>query len=631
LTNPISNINTQVNQTALIGNTYADWSMTNNYNFAEDQATRLVYAVEDLDSTATSYTMLVDQTVGTDGAVVINGVSAGVGNVGNLTTSNVTAFNSANVTFVPYSDSTANATLTLNVYKNNVSGNVNFAANQVATLTCISTHNDYDLGGSFTENTKFAFGNIITDTDTNVSTYTISIRQSVGDTAYGKWYVGNTLIGAANVAYTITDTKANINGLGLTWLPGWESSAATFVYSQSKNTTYFGNVVQANAVSVSKSKSASVSGMTTLNAQSFTGNTTTSIFSSSTPQISDGPDYGQTYSLQFVADSGGTYGRFGNSVATAVNNIGSSTTYTLTGNASSINSQISSAVFAPIASAGASGTYAFNLYRDGVLSSKSFGNTLTNSGAATNFVYSFSSSSTWQPDVRDLYYGTAFDVLTVGGGGGGAAFGTLGGPSPFRSGGGGAGGNVKTSNALALSNVVYTVTVGAGGAPGTIANAVGNTGSSTYLSNVASGNILVAEGGGGACIAQWGYGGFVGIYTGGDRGNGVVGVGPYFGGGGAGAGASGTSASPDYTVGTGGIGKSSSITGTATYYGGGGGGGAYWSGNVGSGGNGGGGGTNRATSAGENGKGGGGSGSGTVQGYQAGAGGSGILIIKVRN
>lgn len=635
LTNPVSNVNTQVNQTAMIGNIIADWTMTNNYNFAEDQATQLVYHVYDTDTTASSYTLLVDQTAGTDGAVVINGVSAGVGNVGNLTTANVTAFNSANVTFVPYSDDTGNVTLTLSAYKNNISGNVTIATGQTATLTCNSTHSEYTLGGSFTENTKFAFGNIITDTDPNVSTYTISIRQSATDTAYGKWYVGNTLVGNANTTYTITDTKANINGLGLQWLPGWEESTATFEYSQSKNTTYFGNVVQASNVSIAKSVSSTVPGMTNLTARTFTGNTTSTIYSTSTPQISDGPDYGQTYTLEFVADSGGSpYGRFGGTDTQALNNIGTSTIYTLTGTASAINANIASTVFAPISTAGASGTWAFNLYRDGVLSSKSLGNTLTNSGAATNFVYSFTTANTWQPSAKDLYYGNQIDVLAVGGGGGGANYGSLSGPSgsPMRSGGGGAGGNVKTSNALSLANVVYTITVGQGGNAGVAVNAVGNTGGTTTLSNV-SGTIISAEGGGGACVAQWGYGGFVGAYSGGDRGGGNIGVGPYYGGGGAGAGASGTAATPTspYIVGEGGIGKSSSITGTATYYGGGGGGGAYWTGNVGNGGNGGGGGTNRATSAGENGRGGGGSGSGTAQGYDAGNGGSGILIIKVRN
>lgn len=640
LTNPISSLNTQVNQTALIGNTSADFTMTNAYNFAEDQATQLVYAVEDLDGTASSYTMLVGQTAGTNGVIIINGVNAGVGNVGNLTTSNVSTFNSGNVTFIPYADSTSNVALTVNVYKNNVSGNVNFAANQVATLSCTSTHNDYDLGGPFTENTKFAFGNIITDTDTNVSTYTINIQEQgvPGQPALGKWYIGNTLIGPANVAYTVTDTKANINGLGLQWLPGWENTQAEFVYSQSKNTTYFGNIVQANAVVVSKSQGTSVPGITNLTARTFSGQTTNLIFANSTPQISDGPDYGQSYQVVMNGTNGASaYGGFGNTGAAAINNIlvGPSVPLILTGNAATINSLITTAVYAPIASRyspAASGTYTFSFSRDGVPSTKSFANTISRTGDAALPIYTFNSSTTWTPDIVNEYYATGYDLLVVGGGGGGATFGALSGAT-YRSGGGGAGGNVKTANNQSFTaNTVYTVTVGLGGNPGVTGNAVGNTGSPTYLANVASGNILVAEGGGGACIAQWGYGGFVGIYSGGDRGGGTVGVGPYYGGGGAGAGGNGSNASPTatFTVGDGGTGIASSISGNTIRYGGGGGGGAYFTGNIGTGGNGGGGGTNRATSAGENGLGGGGAGAGTAQGFEAGQGGSGVLIIKLR-
>ena len=266
---------------------------------------------------------------------------------------------------------------------------------------------------------------------------------------------------------------------------------------------------------------------------------------------------------------------------------------------------------------------------------------------------------------------TAVEYLVVAGGGSGGAW----------VGGGGGAGGYKTANGFSVAGQTnYTVTVGSGGA----AIAAGGTslpginGSNSVFSSITS-----SGGGGGGYRYDYGlYGGSGGGGTGysgaglgiaGQGNNGGVGVGPNIGGaasgGGGGAGAVGSDV-PDgpYTpVGypsgaNGGIGLSSSITGTATYYAGGGGGGAYGSnaetdlgakgGDGGAGGGGGGstftsgnnstGGSNgggagiaggSAGSGGTNSGGGGGGsdGTGSYVHNASGAGGSGIVVIAYAN
>ena len=238
---------------------------------------------------------------------------------------------------------------------------------------------------------------------------------------------------------------------------------------------------------------------------------------------------------------------------------------------------------------------------------------------------------------------TAAYLVVAGGGGGAGNIGTTG------AGGGGAGG-LLSGNASLTPNQVYTITVGAGGA--------GSVGAGNELANTASnGNNSVLSGsgittqtaiaGGGAGAGNGGNansggsgGGAGAADVTGSAGSGTSGQGyaggtstasgtnaNRRGGGGGGAGAVGTNSD------TGGIGVSSSITGTATYYAGGGG---QASQNVVSAGGSGGGATGRtcANSGGGNAgtanTGGGGGGAVAIQsGFVAGAGGSGVVILSV--
>ena len=219
--------------------------------------------------------------------------------------------------------------------------------------------------------------------------------------------------------------------------------------------------------------------------------------------------------------------------------------------------------------------------------------------------------------------------LIIAGGGGGSQ------------GGAGAGG-VLVGNYMVSPGTTYSFVVGAGGTGSTPVSGSVNAG----VSSTAFGLTAVGGGGGGSNGSNGGNGGsgggggaqagFVTAGGTGTTGQGFAGgngynVSPYPQGGGGGASAVGATGSGNQS-GNGGVGLSSSITGTATYYGGGGGGGVFSSPGIqGAGGNGGGGSGGTTTVVGtagtaNTGGGGGGGGANTVLG---GNGGSGVVIISV--
>jgi len=227
------------------------------------------------------------------------------------------------------------------------------------------------------------------------------------------------------------------------------------------------------------------------------------------------------------------------------------------------------------------------------------------------------------------------EILVIAGGGSGA--------SP---GGGGGAGGYRSTNLLLTKSQNYLVTVGSGAT--SVVNAQGNKGSDSVFSSISatgggrggnsSGSGTGGSGGGGsrdgaAAGSAGNQGGYNPVegYAGG-----TTSPMPYGGGsGGGGAGGAGGNGTGGTLAaergGAGGVGLSSSITGSLVFRGGGGGGGAEQQGSSGpgAGGNGGGGGgglyTATATSGTPN-TGGGGGGAG-YPGTSSGAGGSGVVII----
>ena len=177
------------------------------------------------------------------------------------------------------------------------------------------------------------------------------------------------------------------------------------------------------------------------------------------------------------------------------------------------------------------------------------------------------------------------EYLVVAGGGAGGA---------HQAGGGGGGGLVYNTNHALLFDVVYTISVGAGGPM--VSSGLGYNGTDSTFGTI------TAKGGGGGGYYQGGASGSGGSSGGqGDNINGTTSLGtanqtlqagdsgtygfgnaggaapshpsaPHGAGGGGGAGAAGNPPPTQATSGTGGAGKAVSITGSSVYYAGGGGG-----------------------------------------------------------
>jgi hypothetical protein len=247
-------------------------------------------------------------------------------------------------------------------------------------------------------------------------------------------------------------------------------------------------------------------------------------------------------------------------------------------------------------------------------------------------VYIGTGSTGWQTIASTAY---SVDYLIAAGGGGGGG---------FNSGAGGGAGGLITASGLSLSpGTSYTVTIGAGGT-----STPTNGTNSSFSGYVAIGGGLGASnsggptspgsgGSGGGANYNGGGGGLGTAGQGNNGGSAVTGASNYPGSGGGGAGAIGGNASGS-VGGTGGVGLSSTITGTSVFYAGGGGGSTQVGGTGGAGGNGGGGAGSPATAsnAGASGTvntgGGGGAGGNGVGGNNTplpgGSGGSGIVIIR---
>jgi hypothetical protein len=280
-------------------------------------------------------------------------------------------------------------------------------------------------------------------------------------------------------------------------------------------------------------------------------------------------------------------------------------------------------------------------------------------GQSVTLVYSGATKG-WIPTVDDdVTYEVpqtySVDFLVVAGGAGGG--GNDGAPGPG-GGGGGAGGyrnsfSTETSGGGGSSEatltfdpgVVYTITVGGGGAgappDGNSPGTPGTTGTNSSISGTGITTITSSGGGGGSGRNGNGVSGGSGGGAGGSTspattggsgtanqgfagGNGVA----QGGGGGGGSSAVGSNGVSPSTGGAGGAGLASSITGSSVTRAGGGGGGGITGGSAGTGGAGAGGGpAGSGTSATVNtGSGGGGGGIGTTSG---GAGGKGVLILRM--
>jgi hypothetical protein len=460
LTNPVSNLVTQVTQAANIGNVDTDFSFTSSYDYSEDGQVQLVFSVGDNDPTITELKMAVTQTLGNTGVMFVNGVNAGVGNTAILSVANETAFNTANVTYVARPDDNGAVQLTANVYKTNSTGNVTVATNQVMTLTCTSTHGDFQFGPDGTYNRNRFEPYTITDTDTRTTSYIVSIQQTTGN--IGSWYVNGNLVSAANSVLNLSNSRANINSANINWIPAVNDTGnAGITVNQSKINTLFGNITQASNVVVSLTGNADPF-VNNMISRAYTANTVNQIFANTTPFI-DESDVGQTYTIQL--DS--SLGRFGNTAADTL----SSNTYSATGNLTAINNLFGNIVFVPnYGSTGANGTFAYTQSRSNV---QQFTSNVALTGTASSYAGNTyiidASTSSFSAAPTDLAFGNITAFITGGGGAASPFFAQIITPPTYtRAGSGGAGANVAYITPFNRSTVAnistpWNITIGAGG------------------------------------------------------------------------------------------------------------------------------------------------------------------------
>jgi hypothetical protein len=544
-----------------------EFSLTTAYNYTEDQKTVLAFDITDVDPEITNYNVKIQQVSGNTGLFLLNGNSQGLGNSIVFSDSKAN-INAANVTFVPFPDTTSTVGLTYTQSKvKSLFGNIVQANNVAVTLTNTVSHAEFTLppGGTYSEDRFLVFGNVVTDQDPEATSYTMSVQQTAGTA--GRWYVDNFPKSPDANSYLSLDfsnSAANINSANIKFLPSVDATSnVTFSYNQSKVNNLFGPIVQADAV-VAEYTCIPNGEITNMINRSYTSNAVNNIFSTSTPVLDDGDDLGQSYTITLASD----LGKFGVGNIASIN---SQPFYTFTGNTTEVNNQFANMKFVPPADASAStGTFRYTQTR---INQTSIGPTvnvlqvdsnltLTGTTVAFSRQYEFlSDGSEYFPTEEEKYYGSNMRVIGVGAGAGGASRSV----APLYGWGGGAG-QVRIQDWGKFSGTVVSFNLNPGGTgsdgdpsfPGT-------AGFSTVIIGSPGDFYLEAFGGnaqaGGSATVVTPSG--TTTYTGG-------GSSSNNGGGGAGGGGNGGDAT-DEVVGTGGTGFT--IPGTSFYVAEGGGGG----------------------------------------------------------
>lgn len=176
--------------------------------------------------------------------------------------------------------------------------------------------------------------------------------------------------------------------------------------------------------------------------RTYLGSQGNTIFSTNTPFIGD-VTAGATYTV-FLTCSFGKFALDSNSTP--------STTFSISGTKTYINSKMAGIVFYPNPGVSSNGVFTWAQYKNNVLS---FSQDITLTGTAQSYsgarTIAFGATQTWTPTPADVMYGKIAYLLVVGGGGGGGIA-------------GGAGGIVQQATNVSLAQQTYTITVGGGGA-----------------------------------------------------------------------------------------------------------------------------------------------------------------------
>jgi len=459
-------------------------SITGNVIYNEDTLANVTIANVVVDPTSVVTFRLYANTIPTYGSMtdgVITGNSIFID--GNATSLNTQIAANA-LKFLPASDLASNVA---NAISFAIGNTTTIYSTSNANIQIANTHSEYSFpGGTYTEDTRLAFGNTITDLDTRALSFTVGIQQTAGNT--GQFYVSNSLVGNANTQLNITNSRAAINGT-IEWMPPVDYTGnVSFTYNQVK-TLATGNVTQASNV-VANFTAVTNPEISNMTARTVLGNVVSNIFANTTPYINDGPDYGQLYTITLNS----ARGNFGTNIANAL----LQNTFTSTGNTTTINNLFGNIVFVPAPNA-TSGNFVYTQSRDGVAQANITANLTVTPNALTPSTQTFTANGNVTLDFAQSYWGN-IRILTVGGGGAGS------GKQAFSStlnsaGAGGAGGeavevNASYGTANALSQGTYNVIVGSGAA-NTVTTGNALSGTSSYISQGANVYFTAAGGQGG--------------------------------------------------------------------------------------------------------------------------------------
>lgn len=336
-----------------------------------------------------------------------------------------------------------------------------------------------------------------------------------------------------NKIFTVQGVKSVVND-HLSSLTLTSSASADWVLTYTL-TNILSNVVTV----VTQNFVESVENLETTNlgiARSYTSNKINDVFASSVPQIDDGVQPGTpTYTVSLtLADDIGEIQYTG--FSSAEWNPGT-LTWTYSGTESQCNSALTAVKFYPHRDTVTFTTLRYQQWRattlqaDDTVNYTGVANTAAIPGTGT---YTFTSTGTFTPTYEQAHY-LDYEVLAVGGGGaGGQKFwnnlsGTistwedeysgnvLGVYVNYPIGGGGAGGVVNITNstypifAESDGTTVYAITIGAGGAHGTVRDVIYYTGSGSFVAPSGGGTTLIERVSDGHDLVR-AYGGQPGCY-----------------------------------------------------------------------------------------------------------------------
>jgi hypothetical protein len=322
----------------------------------------------------------------------------------------------------------------------------------------IGSANGYRINaGTFLEDTPFNPGISIVDGSATATSFTFTIVQTAPNptTSPGFFTVNGSNVGTS---WSITNSKATINAANVQYNPPLDYQADLgFAVSLSKIDN--GNtVVMATNDPVTIYNAGTNPEVSNIVPRTYLSHQDNMIFATQTPYINDGPDLGQTYTINLSS----TVGNFGNSYANAI----LSNTYSFSGNMTTVNNLFPNLLFIPVPGVPQTGTYTYAQQRNGV-NQTSITQPMTGvtGGNITPQTVTVTANSTYNFSTVVSYYGD-IQILTVAGGAGGGGVGA----NPLTRGNtaSGGGGQARLINASrTLTPGTYDIIVGSSGSAGT--------------------------------------------------------------------------------------------------------------------------------------------------------------------